>query len=517
MVLDGEEEAGSANFRRFAEARPQALKTDLAITLDGPRHPSGRPTVYFGVRGGAGVTITVYGAAGDLHSGNYGNWAPDPSMALAKLLATMKDDQGRVTIQDFYRDVRPLTAAERQALDEAPNVEAVLARDFGVARPERPDTRLEVKLNEPTLSILVMESGGGLGIPGRSAIPATATARLEVRMVKDLVPETQNTLIADHVRRQGYFVVTGRDPSPEERRAHPKIARVDPRGRGSAASRVSMDDPRSQAVVDGADPWRRPAGAAADPRRRPAVRHLQRSVPDADRRRVDRQLRQQPARPRREPAAAEPVGGHRDAGQPHDHAGRTRMHRMRRSAIAVAVTALATRLSRPRPRRRRRHGPSWPRSCASSSSGWPTAAPGVVGIGVVDLSSGERWGVNDTLVFAQGSAIKIPLLIELFRRSDAGELTLTDRKTLDRRRSHRRQQPAAVLLRRRLDVLAARPGGADDRAVGQHRHQHAHRRRRHGQGQRHHGDARVRADEVAAQDDSARGQRPRRGERLDGA
>ncbi len=249
VVLDGEEEAGSANFRRFAEARPQALKTDLAITLDGPRHPSGRPTVYFGVRGGAGVTITVYGAAGDLHSGNYGNWAPDPSMALAKLLATMKDDQGRVTIQDFYRDVRPLTAAERQALDEAPNVEAVLARDFGVARPERPDTRLEVKLNEPTLSILVMESGGGLGIPGRSAIPATATARLEVRMVKDLVPETQNTLIADHVRRQGYVVVTGRDPSPEERRAHPKIARVDPRGRGSAASRVSMDDPRSQAVV----------------------------------------------------------------------------------------------------------------------------------------------------------------------------------------------------------------------------------------------------------------------------
>ena len=68
-------------------------------------------------------------------------------------------------------------------------------------------------------------------------------------MVKDLVPETQNTLIADHVRRQGYFVVTGRDPSPEERRTHPKIARVDPRGRGSAASRVSMDDPRSQAVV----------------------------------------------------------------------------------------------------------------------------------------------------------------------------------------------------------------------------------------------------------------------------
>lgn len=245
VVLDGEEEAGSANFRRFAAARPGALKTDLAVTLDGPRHPSGRPTVYFGVRGGAGVTITVYGAKGDLHSGNYGNWAPDPSMRLAKLLATMKDDTGRVLIKDFYRDVRPLTPTERSALASAPEVESLLAREFAVATPERPDERLEVKLNQPTLSVLEMSTSG---IPGRSAIPGSATARLEVRMVKDLVPETQNALITDHVKAQGYFVVSGREPTDEERRTHRLIARVDPR-RGSPASRVSMDDPKAQAVV----------------------------------------------------------------------------------------------------------------------------------------------------------------------------------------------------------------------------------------------------------------------------
>lgn len=245
VVLDGEEEAGSGNFRRFAEARPNALKTDLAITLDGPRHPSGRPTVYFGVRGGAGVTITVYGAKGDLHSGNYGNWAPDPSMRMARLLASMKDDNGRVLIKDFYRDVRPLTPTERTALDAAPNVEAILAKDFGVARPERPEQRLEAKLNEPTLSVLELNTSG---IPGRSAIPGSVTARLEVRMVKDLVPATQNQLILEHVKAQGYHVVSGREPTDEERRAHPLLARVDPR-RGSAASRVSMDDPKAQAVV----------------------------------------------------------------------------------------------------------------------------------------------------------------------------------------------------------------------------------------------------------------------------
>ncbi|MCC6992159.1 MAG: M20/M25/M40 family metallo-hydrolase [Acidobacteria bacterium] len=245
VVLDGEEEAGSANFHRFATARAGALKTDLAITLDGPRHPSGRPTVYFGVRGGAGVTVTVYGARGDLHSGNYGNWAPDPSMRLAKLLATMKDDAGHVLIKDFYRDVRPLTATEKAALAAAPDVEAVLARDFAVATPERPDERLEAKLNQPTLSILEMSTSG---ISGRSAIPGSATARIEVRMVKDLVPDTQNALITEHIRQQGYVIVSGRDPTDEERRTHRLIARVDAR-RGSTASRVSMDDPKAQAVV----------------------------------------------------------------------------------------------------------------------------------------------------------------------------------------------------------------------------------------------------------------------------
>lgn len=247
VVLDGQEEAGSANFRRFAEARADDLKADIAMTLDGPRHPSGRPTLYYGVRGGAGLTITVFGAKGDLHSGNYGNWAPDPSMRLAKLLASMKDDTGRVTIAGFYDDVTPLTPTEQKALDDMPNVEAVLKKDFLVAQPERPEQRLERKLNEPTLSVLVMEAGGGFDAPARSAIPASARARIEMRLVHGLDPARQNRLVVDHVRKQGYVVVDGRDPSDAERLTHPLIARVDLRG-GSTAPRVSMDDPMTRAV-----------------------------------------------------------------------------------------------------------------------------------------------------------------------------------------------------------------------------------------------------------------------------
>jgi acetylornithine deacetylase/succinyl-diaminopimelate desuccinylase-like protein len=248
VVLDGEEEAGSGNFRRFAAARPDALTADLAITLDGPRHPSGRPTLYFGVRGGAGLTVTVFGAKNDLHSGNYGNWAPDPSMRLAKLLASMKDDTGRVTIAGFYDDVTPLTGTELQALDEMPNVEAALKKDFLVVMPERGEERLERKLNQPTLSILAMESGGGFSAAPRSAIPAKASARLEMRLVHGIDPRKQNGLVIEHIRRQGYFIVEGRDPTDEERLTHQQIARVDPRG-GSMAPRVSLDAPMAKALV----------------------------------------------------------------------------------------------------------------------------------------------------------------------------------------------------------------------------------------------------------------------------
>jgi acetylornithine deacetylase/succinyl-diaminopimelate desuccinylase-like protein len=248
VVLDGEEEAGSGNFRRFAAARADALKADLAITLDGPRHPSGRPTLYYGVRGGAGLTLTVYGARMDLHSGNYGNWAPDPSMRLARLLASMKDDTGRVTIAGFYDDVTPLTPTELKAIDDMPNVEAALKKDFLVAQPERPEQRLERKLNEPTLSVLTMEAGGGFDAAPRSAIPATAAARIEIRLVHGLNPATMNRRVVDHVKAQGYFVVEGRDPTDEERITHPLLARADLRG-GSTAPRVSMDEPMARAVV----------------------------------------------------------------------------------------------------------------------------------------------------------------------------------------------------------------------------------------------------------------------------
>jgi acetylornithine deacetylase/succinyl-diaminopimelate desuccinylase-like protein len=262
VVLDGQEEAGSANFDRFVETSPDKLRGDLALTLDGPRHPSGVPTMYFGARAGAGVTVTVYGAAMDLHSGNYGNWAPDPSFRLARLLASMKDETGRVLIEGFYDDVTPLTEEERRALAEAPNVEQELKRAFGVAVPELPDERIEVKYNRPTLSVQNLEAGGGFSTQARTVVPGSSSARLAIRMVAGLDPERQNERVIAHIRKQGYFVVINRDPTMDERRAHALLARVDRRG-GARASRSSMAHPLARAVIaaltrDGVPPVRLP-------------------------------------------------------------------------------------------------------------------------------------------------------------------------------------------------------------------------------------------------------------------
>ncbi len=248
VVLDGQEEAGSANFIRYVAEQGTALAADLVITLDGPRHPSTRPTMYYGVRGGAGLTLTVFTARMDLHSGNYGNWAPDPSIRLGRLLASMKDDDGRVMIDGFYDSVTPLTPTERRALVAMPDVESMLAKDFGIAQAERRDTRLEEKLNEPTLNVLAMDAGGGTKAPARTAIPAYATARLAMRLVQGIDPVRQVDLVIAHVRKQGYTVVIDRVPTDAERLAHPLLARID-RGRGTAAARVSMDMPLARGVA----------------------------------------------------------------------------------------------------------------------------------------------------------------------------------------------------------------------------------------------------------------------------
>jgi acetylornithine deacetylase/succinyl-diaminopimelate desuccinylase-like protein len=247
VLMEGEEEAGSPNLEAAVRAHADRFRGDALILVDGPRHASDRPTMTFGFRGLMGAMITVYGASRDLHSGNYGNWAPNPALDLVRLLASMKQADGRVTIDGFYDDVVPLTATERQAIDDIPNVEATLMQAYGFTRRENPAERLELRHNQPTINVNAIEAGGGVGGQGRTIIPGSASAKIDVRLVKAIDPARQFDRIVAHIRKQGYFVVD-EEPDAATRTAHPMLARVTRIG-GYPAGRTSMETPLAATVV----------------------------------------------------------------------------------------------------------------------------------------------------------------------------------------------------------------------------------------------------------------------------
>jgi acetylornithine deacetylase/succinyl-diaminopimelate desuccinylase-like protein len=187
-------------------------------------HQSGRPQLFFGVRGYAGLEITVYGAERYLHSGHYGNFAPNPALELARLLASMKDADGRVTIAGFYDSAAPLGAAERRALAAVPPFEDELRRDLGLAASEGGDARYGERMALPSLNVRGFVSGS-VGETARNVIPPEATASLDLRLVKGDDPEAMLELVAAHVRRQGWHVVS-EPPDHATRLAHPRIARL---------------------------------------------------------------------------------------------------------------------------------------------------------------------------------------------------------------------------------------------------------------------------------------------------
>jgi acetylornithine deacetylase/succinyl-diaminopimelate desuccinylase-like protein len=246
FILEGEEEAGSAHLQQTLQLHKNLLNADLLITGDGPIHPSGKPLIFFGNRGDIGMDITVYGPVRSLHSGHYGNWAPNPAMALSQLLAAMTDETGRVRIPDYYDDVVPLSQLEQAALTAMPANDAELQHELGIAKPDGGGKKLAELLQEPSLNIRGLRSGS-VGEQATNIIPDKAEASLEARLVKGEEPRKKSQQIADFIRQQGFFIVD-HDPTLEERREHIRIIKVIDRG-GYRASRTRMDLPASKVLV----------------------------------------------------------------------------------------------------------------------------------------------------------------------------------------------------------------------------------------------------------------------------
>jgi acetylornithine deacetylase/succinyl-diaminopimelate desuccinylase-like protein len=248
FFFEGEEEAGSPHLPEIMSRNKDLLAADAWVICDGPVHQSGRKQVVFGVRGDTNVDVTVYGAKRPLHSGHYGNWAPNPAMLLAKLLASMKDNAGRVTIRGWYDDVEPLGEAERRALKEAPAYDEQLKKELGLAQTEGGGRSLVELINEPSLNVNGLASAE-VGALSRNVIPTTATAALDLRLVRGNDFRRQVERLVAHIRRQGFYV-TDRDPTDAERLAHPLVAKVTHRPGGYNAERTPMDLAFSRAVVE---------------------------------------------------------------------------------------------------------------------------------------------------------------------------------------------------------------------------------------------------------------------------
>lgn len=249
IFLDGEEEAGSPNIRAILQANRALLKSDGWLIVDGPAHANGATQAVLGVRGIVSADITIHGPTRPLHSGHYGNWAPNPAMMLSQLLASMKDADGKVLIAGFYDDIVPLTAAERAAVLAVPNADAEQKADLGLARTEGQGRSLAELIQQTSLNVDGIRSAD-VGDAARNVVPATATATIDMRLVKGDDPRHQIARVKAHIERQGYLVLD-RAPTMAERLRHPRIATLVSED-GYAAARTGLDHPLARRLIAGA-------------------------------------------------------------------------------------------------------------------------------------------------------------------------------------------------------------------------------------------------------------------------
>jgi acetylornithine deacetylase/succinyl-diaminopimelate desuccinylase-like protein len=247
FIMEGEEEAGSTHLGPFLRKHKDLLTCDVLFMCDGPAYYSGDPTLFFGVRGITSLQITVYGPNVSVHSGHYGNWAPNPGIRLAHLLASMRDTNGRVKIDGFYDTVIPLTESEITALKAIPSYEQHIKENYAFSDTEDHWPSLLEAIQNPALNVNGLNSGW-VGVQARTIIPASATAALDIRLVKGNDPQDMVQKVIAHIKKQGYHVVRS-EPDIETRMKYPRLARVRHTESGYKASRTSMDLPISKLAI----------------------------------------------------------------------------------------------------------------------------------------------------------------------------------------------------------------------------------------------------------------------------
>jgi acetylornithine deacetylase/succinyl-diaminopimelate desuccinylase-like protein len=241
VFWEGEEERGSPHLADLLRQNRALLSADLWLIGDGPMHQSRQHTLYFGARGSLDLKATIYGPLRPLHSGHYGNWVPNPAYQAAELVMDLRAPDGSVRVPGFDRDVRPLTAAERQAIEALPPVEPSLKREFGIAQGENNDG-LTFSTMRPALNVVGLQAGGTA-----RAIPATAEVALDFRLVPDQMPEHVRELVEKRLQDLGWTVLHA-EPDEVTRSTRSKLVKLD-WSNGYPGYRADMTGPAARAVV----------------------------------------------------------------------------------------------------------------------------------------------------------------------------------------------------------------------------------------------------------------------------
>lgn len=220
VIMDFEEEIGSPNLPQAVTKYKKELAADMLIIFDGPLHISGDPSLTFGARGISEITLKVFGPIFPQHSGHYGNWAPNPAVRLSRLIASMKDDDGRVTIPGFYDGIT-LSDEVKAVLKSVPDDERYINNKLGVAEAQKVAPTYQESLQYPSLNVRGLSSGW-VGEETRTIVPATATAEIDIRLVLENDPDRLINLVKNHIVLEGYYVID-RKPTSRERATHSHI------------------------------------------------------------------------------------------------------------------------------------------------------------------------------------------------------------------------------------------------------------------------------------------------------
>jgi acetylornithine deacetylase/succinyl-diaminopimelate desuccinylase-like protein len=202
LILEGEEEVGSAHLDDFIRAHKGELAADVVVISDSAMFDRGVPSICYGLRGLVYFQIDLRGSGTDLHSGSFGGAVANPAFVLAQLLSQMKDRGGRVKIPGFYDDVLPLQEGEREAWASLPFNEKKYKKDFGIPKlaGETGYSTLERTWARPTFEINGLLSGF-TGEGAKTVLPAVAMAKVSMRLVPNQDPNKIAALFESHLKK----------------------------------------------------------------------------------------------------------------------------------------------------------------------------------------------------------------------------------------------------------------------------------------------------------------------------